>query len=194
MGGAALVALIGAYRPADLDLLRQKHPAASAMLESRGLVLGTDENDAALRDAAVILLDNADGIANQARVAAFARLRFARRLEMAGSIVSVASSVGVVSALLDMMDKATALPIALAGFVGGAVPLVVGWLRSSDGGMSIAEAVAGLREVTWQAQVLRGKLARGEAIDTLVETVNGLAQTMAIHLETLGHPGAVRPL
>lgn len=194
MSGAALVGLIGAYRPEELDLLRQRHPAAGAILESRGVVLGADENDAALRDAAITLLDNADGIAGQARIAAFARLRLARRLEMGGSVVSVASSVGVISALLDVMNRNSALPLALVGFIGGVVPLVVGWLRASDGGQSIAETVAGLREVTWQAQVLRGRLARGETIETLVETVNGLAQTMATHLETLGHPGAVRPL
>lgn len=194
MNESSLIALIAAYRPDQLSELRRKHPAAGAMLEHRGVVLGGNDDDAALRDAAIALLQNADGIADQARTAAFRRLVIARRIEVVGSIVSVASSVGVVSALLELLNSTNALPLALVGFFAGAIPLVSGWLRSTHDGASVAEALDGLREVVWQAHVLRGQLARGENVDTLVETVNGLARTMADHLETLGYPGAVRPL
>jgi hypothetical protein len=174
--------------------LRRKHPAARAVLEDRGLILGDQEDEVALRDAAVTLLENADGIADQARTAAFRRLNVARRIEFVGSVVSVASSAGVVSALLDLFNSEAALPLALVGFFAGALPLVAGWLRTSVDGASVAEALTGLREVVWQAQTLRGQLARGEDVDALVETVNALARTMADHLETLGYPGAVKPL
>lgn len=189
-----LVGLIGAYRPDELAELRRKHPAAGSVLEDRGLVLGDQEDGAALRDAAVTLLENADGIADQARTAAFRRLNVARWIEFAGSVVSVASSAGVVSALLDVVNSEAALPLAVVGFLAGAIPLVAGWLRSTVDGASVAEALTGLREVVWQAHVLRGRLARGEDVDALVETVNGLARIMADHLETLGYPGAVKPL
>lgn len=189
----ATIALLNAYRPDVLSDVRRAHPNASAALEPRGEVMG-NADDAALRDAAVALLDNASSIAEEAMSATFRKLRTARRFELGGSVLSTAGSAGVISALAGLMTPAGALPLAILTFVTAAVPLVTSWLRNTDGGASVAEALSRLREHAWDAQTLRGRIDRGDGGDDLVERVNELSKRLTTELAALGYPAAVRPI
>jgi hypothetical protein len=185
---------LGRYAPQRLDALRSRFPDQAARFEPEGLTMGAGDADA-LRAAASAMLEEVGEVADRAEAAVMQRLRVSRVLELVGALVSLLSSAGVITAIWGLESPAAALPIAMVGFVGGAVPLVVNWLRSDAAGAgSAAEALVKLRDAVWNARALKARLGREPAGEAVVAEANALARDISRLLADLGYRSAARPV
>jgi hypothetical protein len=185
------------FAPAALLDLRQRYPDAAPYFDPSGLPLGADANVAPSVAGARTLLDQIDGVASTAVSETRTKLKLARRLELGGSVLSLAASGGVVGAV--NLDKANYAAV-FGGIAGAAslAQLITAWLRrAAIGQESIDQLFVKLRELLWDAQSLRAEFSRDPDESNapgLIKRTNDLAKASNIVLSDLGYDPKFRPV
>lgn len=185
------------YAPNKINELVAIHPETRVYFESSGYKLGGAEIDPA-SNVASSMLDSVDEVATKAMSSTLAGLRSARRLELAGSLLALVASGGVVGALLGAENELIATILGAVGFVASAIPLVSSWIRTPAAGeKSVDQCFVSLRDLTWEARVLRAELTR--PVDdperaNIVIRINDVAKQIYMVLSDLGYSPTFRPL
>lgn len=193
-----VVQFLRGFAPDTVPAFVARHPEAKPYFEGGGLALGGMAELGPAVDAACVMLDSVDEVASAAMQKTVANLKSARLLDVVGSLLALIASGGVVGTLLGADDKRTAAILGGVGFVASAVPLVSSWVRGAPvGDRSIGQCFLKLRELTWDARLLRAEFAQSadpSALAPLVGRANELAKDAFVVLSDLGYDPKLRPL
>jgi hypothetical protein len=193
-----VVRFLRGFAPEAAGELLVRHPETKVYFEAAGLPLGSDAEIDPAVDAARVMLDAVDEVATTAMLKTLASLKSARRLDLAGSLLALVASGGVVGALLGADNKDAAAILGVVGFVASAVPLVGGWLRgTATGKQSVDQCFLKLRELAWDARVLRAEFTRDRSDHeqaSSLKRANDLAREIYMVLTDLGYDPRFRPV
>jgi hypothetical protein len=192
------VKLLAEFAPQKLDELRARYPEARAALRPAGAVLGASDSDVALA-ATKEMLGSVAGIALNAAAETGRKLRSASRLDLAGGLLALASSAGVIGTALGSQSSFGTAGFGLVGFMSSAIPLVSRWLRAGLSGDAIGPAFQRLSRAAWDAQVLKGEIERVPAndrskLEDVIRRANELAGSASQTLTELGYSPSFRPV
>lgn len=178
------------FAPDLVSGLRERHPAAAAVLRGEGTVLGEADHEL-LVDAARAFLGRVKDAALDAMAKTGERLRLANRFDLVGGVLASSSTAGVVVAVLGSSSTWGTAALGMIGFVASAVPLAARWLRAATTGHT-ATAFQQLRDAAWQADELRAELDRTGPSDSrkqsaIVKKANAIAKRTYAALIELGY-------
>lgn len=195
---AEVVQFLRGFAPEATAKLVGRRPELRVYFEASGLPLGGEGNAAPAIDAVSVMLEAVDEIATAAMTKTLANLKAARRLDLAGSLTTLVASGGVVGTVLGAGSQYVAAVLGAIGFVASAVPIIGNWLRGAAvGDQSVGQSFMKLRELVWDARVLRAEFDRSstdEECANLFKQANSLAKDIYMVLSDLGYDPKLKPI
>ena len=185
------------FAPNEIDQLRRDHPNAEVL--KNGVVLGVADPGLQTRTIVIaisLMLTRVVDESQKAIAQTTAKLESARRLEVAGSVATALSGLGVVAASLRLHDDWVVACLGLVAAVASVLPAIVNWLRGSITSANTAAALLQVRDCVWEAQRLRGLISRDQSLgnELTVADANTLAKQAKAALFELGYETTVAPL
>lgn len=156
---SALVDWLTVHDLPVLEDLQRQYPESAERILKAGTPLGASSENSRLDvylDLAVAALDSAVVRGGEAIDSIVTRLRSAKRMRLAGGVVSAIGSGGVVGATLGA--SSAALVLAVVTFLGTSVVLVAEYLERSIQGEDLASSLRELIDATTRAEALASSL------------------------------------